>query len=129
MLAYDDTILQLSHDIESGAVIMEWTGFSSSSQFREANEAVLKLIRDTNASKIIADIRNMKIITIQDQQWLYQNWLPRTIRAGVEFVAIVESEDFFNRLSVDNVVQKIDDQLTVKYFKSVLGAKGWLKNY
>lgn len=129
MLTYDDTILQLSHDLESGAVIMEWTGFSSSSQFREANEAVLKLIRDTNANKIIADIRNMKIITIQDQQWLYQNWLPRTIRAGVEFVAIVESEDFFNRLSVDNVVQKIDDQLIIKYFKSVLGAKGWLKNY
>ncbi len=119
--------LKLTHDPDLKAVAMEWTGFSSSAQFREANENVLDLIRETRSTKLIADTRNMKIISLQDQQWLYQDWLPRTISAGLTHAAIIESEDFFNKLSVDNVVQKINDQLTIKYFTTLLSARNWLR--
>lgn len=128
MLTHNDTILRLSYDPELKAVIMEWTGFSKSGEFREANEAVLNLIREKKAEKIIADTRNMKIITLKDQQWLFQNWLPRTINAGLTYAAIIESEDFFNRLSVDNIVQEVNDKLIIKYFNSALVARSWLKS-
>ena len=127
-MIYNEKVLQLSYEEELGAVIMEWIGFSSSLEFRTANEAVLQLLKERNTKKILADVRHMKIISLSDQQWLYQDWLPRTIKAGLEYVAFIESEDFFNRLTVDHVVQKINDQLTIKYFNTKLGAKNWIKN-
>lgn len=127
MLTYHD-VLKLSYDTDLSAVIMEWTGFSNKEQFREANEAVLQLLKNTSAKKILADVRHMKIISLQDQQWLYQEWFPRVTKAGLAYAAIVESEDFFNRLTVDNIVQKVNDQLTVKYFDTLLGARFWLKS-
>jgi|SRR5690606_11192757 len=127
MMESNQQVLELTFETELGAVIMNWNGFSSSGEFYEANESVLRLLKENNARKIVADLRNMKIIKLEDQQWLYKDWLPRAIRAGLEYVAIVESEDFFNRLSVDNVSQQINGQLNIKYFNTYSWARNWIR--
>ena len=127
MRDFNEQLLQINYDSDANAVVMKWSGFSKNDEFREANEAVLDFIKQSRANKLLADTRDMKIISIKDQQWLYLNWLPRTIAAGLNFAAIIKSEDFFNRLSVDNVVQQVNDHLTVKYFNTFLRAKNWLK--
>lgn len=128
MLLKDRDILALTFDPELQVVIMKWNGFSSSIEFRKANEDVLQKLQANASYKLIADLRQMKIIALQDQQWLYNNWLPRAITAGLSFVAIVESDDYFNRLTVDAVSQKIDDKITIRYFNNILSARSWIRN-
>lgn len=127
MIKFDD-ILELSFASDVGAVVMAWKGFSGTEHFQAANEHVLDFIKEKRARKMIADLRDMRILSLSNQQWLYQNWFPRLINAGVSYIAIVESDDYFNRLTVDNVVQKIDDKLTIKYFNAFLSARYWLKS-
>lgn len=84
MLTDHHDILTLSFDSHLQAVIMSWNGFASSSEFRAANEQVLKLLSEKNCHNIIADCREMKIISLTDQQWLYQDWIPRATQAGLK---------------------------------------------
>lgn len=128
MLHPENNALALTFDDDLGAVLMDWNGFMSSSEFYEANERVLELLKKKKSLKIIADLRNMKIIKLEDQEWLSKNWFPRIIAAGLSFVAIVESDDFFNRLTVNSITEKINNRITVKYFKTYLGARSWIRN-
>ena len=119
--------LELTFNEELEAVIMDWNGFSGSDTFHEANERVLRLLKHKGAKKIIADLRDMKIIKLEDQRWLYENWLPRAAIEGLCKVAIVESGDFFNRLTVDSVCSKVNSFLEIKHFRTYLGARNWIR--
>lgn len=127
MYSYNQDILELTFDEDINGVIMRWTGLSASEDFRLANEDVLDLLIQHQSNALIADCREMKIIKLADQQWLYTNWIPRVIAAGLKYAAIVESEDYFNRLAVKNVSQEIENGLQIKYFTSFLMAKSWIK--
>lgn len=120
--------LELSYDEEIEAVLMQWKGFLSSGSFHEANEKVLSLLKTKNSSKIVADLRNMKIIKLADQEWLSKSWFPRIIKAGLSVVAIVESDDYFNRLTVRHITETVNDQIIVKNFSTYLGARNWIRN-
>ena len=124
---YND-LVKLDYDKDLDAVIMEWTGFTGKEEFREANEEVLNLIRETGAKKIIGDLRNMKIINVNNQKWLYEDWLPRAVNEGLQYAALIESEDFFNRKSIHNVVEKMPENITIRYFKLKLAARSWIRS-
>lgn len=125
---YEDEVCKVYYDPDVPCIVMEWKGFANSPAFRKANEHVLAALVDRNVTKVIADIRQMRVISISDQEWLWENWLPRAMRAGYRACAMVTSEDYFNRVSIENVAKRIDPaQFTLQYFKSLLMARAWIK--
>ena len=125
---YEDEVCKVYYDPDVPCIIMEWKGFANSQAFRKGNEHVLAALVDRNVTKVIVDIRHMRVISITDQEWLWENWLPRAMRAGYRVCAMVTSEDFFNRVSVENVTKRIDpNQFTLQHFNSLLMARAWIK--
>ena len=106
---------------------MEWNGYSTSSQFREGTEMMLRTLVNNRASKVLADIKEMKIIGMEDQQWLNTDFLPRAINAGFKAIAIINPAYYFNKVAVESISYKVDkDKLTINFFDNVQDAKEWL---
>ncbi len=114
-------------DSEVNSVIMEWDGYSTSSEFREGTELMLNTLLKNNTYKVLADIRDMNLIGMQDQQWLEKDFLPRAISFGFQAIAIIKPDYYFNKVAVESISYKVDqNKLLINYFENIGEAREWL---
>jgi hypothetical protein len=109
------------------SVVMEWNGYATSKQFKEGTELMLNTLIKNNCSKVLADIKDMKIIAMEDQQWLNEEFLPRATKFGFKAIAIIKPNYYFNKVAVESISYKVDkDKLTINFFDNKEEARDWL---
>src|SRR5690349_17119982 len=118
---YDDT---------DGYVCMEWTGYATSSQFRQGTELMLEFVIKHRTGRVLADIKDMVLIGNEDQQWLLHNFLPRAIAAGFQLLCIVTPDNYFNKVAVETVSYRVDkDKLSINFFANLGDAKKMITDF
>jgi hypothetical protein len=118
----------LSYDASVPCIVIEWRGYQTSRQFRDISDAALKLLAQHGVSKVLNDTTMLPIIGGDDQRWTQDDFLPRAIRAGFRFCAMVNSRFYFNRVAVNNVAQTINPhEMIVEYFENADRARTWLR--
>lgn len=63
-------IYNIYFDKEINSVVMEWNGYATSNQFKEGTELMLNTLIQNNSFKVLADIKDMILIGMEDQQWV-----------------------------------------------------------
>jgi len=118
---------EIRFDEALDAVIMEWNGYATSAQFREGTELMLNTLIRNTCSKVLADIRNMTIIGMEDQNWMETNFLPRAIKFGFKKIALITPTSYFNKVAVENISYKVDkEKLRIHFFDDLEEGKEWL---
>jgi hypothetical protein len=121
-------IYNIYFDAELNSVVMEWNGYATSKQFREGTELMLNTLIQNNCSKVLADIRDMTIIGMEDQQWLESSFLPRAIKFGFKVIAIITPTSYFNKVAVESISYKVNkEKLAINFFDHVEDGIQWLK--
>jgi len=125
-----DSIFRVYHDSDLNAVVMEWTGYFTTEQFKSGSEVMLAELRKQKAKKVLALIRDMVLIGMEEQKWLLSGFLPRAIENGFRVCAILTPRNYFNKVAIENINCSIDSrQLLVNSFESEQEAKQWLKSF
>jgi hypothetical protein len=121
-------IYAIYFDEAINAVIMEWDGYATSAQFKEGTELMLNILIQNKAFKVLADIKDMVLIGMEDQQWLDTQFLPRAIQFGFKALAIVRPDNYFNKVAVESISYKVDkDKLAINFFDNAEEAREWLE--
>ena len=94
-------IYKIYFDKEINSVVMEWDGYATSKQFKQGTELMLNTLIQNNCSKVLADIKDMKIIAMEDQQWLNDEFLPRATTFGL-----------MDRENNEKLIESIDQSVT-----------------
>ena len=120
-------IYNIYFDKDLDCVVMDWDGYATSKQFKQGTELMLKTLIQNHCSKVLADIKDMKIIAMEDQQWLNEEFLPRATSFGFKAIAIVKPNYYFNQVAVETISYKVDKaKLTINFFDNIEDAKAWL---
>ena len=120
-------IYNIYFDKDLDCVVMDWDGYATSKQFKQGTELMLNTLIQNSCSKVLADIKDMKIIAMEDQQWLNEEFLPRATTFGFKAIAIVKPDYYFNQVAVETISYKVDkDKLTINFFDNLEEAKTWL---
>ncbi|HTE12698.1 MAG TPA: hypothetical protein VK645_17075 [Chitinophagaceae bacterium] len=120
-------IYNIYFDQKMNAVVMEWDGYATSSQFKEGTELMLNTLIQNNSFKVLADIKDMVLIGMEDQEWLSTHFLPRAIKFGFKAIAIIKPDHYFNKVAVENISYKVDrNKLAIDFFDNIGDAKEWL---
>ncbi len=122
-----DGVCSFSLNNDIPCLILQWHGYATGSQFRRVGESQIELMKEHSLTKVLSDNREMKIVSMEDQEWTMYNWLPRALKTGYNACAIITSTDYFSRIAMENVASKIGDQLTIRYFDDIEQAVEWLK--
>lgn len=68
------------------------------------------------------------VISNETQEWTGQYIFPKASEAGVQYVAVLVTQEFFAQLSIELNMDEDSNQLfTTKYFDATEEAKKWLK--
>jgi len=120
-------IYNIYFDKDLNAVVMKWNGYATSDQFREGTELMLNVLIQNNGSKVLADIRDMVLIGMDDQKWMESNFLPRAIKFGFKEIAIIKPTSYFNKVAVETISYKVDkEHLIINFFDSLEDGRKWL---
>ena len=120
---------------EVPSIVLRWTGFANSEQLRFMMEETLRqYISETKRQKgpvgWIADMQGLGAVKSVDQNWLLSDWNPRAYAAGVRYMAFVEAESVFGKISVKqyatNVMQSEHYTFHISQQPTLAAAKAWL---
>ena len=123
-------VYNIYFDTNMGCVVMEWNGYATSVQFKEGTELMLNVLIKNNATKVLADIKDMVLIGKEDQEWLDLHFLPRATNFGFKALAIIKPDHYFNKVAVESISYKVDkNKLAINIFDNVEEAKEWLTSF
>ena len=135
---HSDAVSTLSYDASVPCSHIVWHGFASSQDFRAACLRAYELMRQHRLSKGISDARNLRIISLTDQQWFTDEYLPMVFGLQISstyYSAVIVPKDYFGRQSLDAIAEMAQSvitqkyeglQATTRYFDNEDDARQWL---
>ncbi len=121
-----DGLCTYGYEPDVPCVAMIWRGYAPDA-FREANEAILALISERGATRLLGDIEALGEIGAPDQAWLTSDWLPRAARAGLRSVALVTPAFELHHSPVRLVGEHRPQGLALEYFDDADAGRAWLR--
>lgn len=134
MIYPDSQFVRIGWDEDLRCVTMEWKGvYAEGEEYRRILTQVLDLILEKGATRLLADGRKMKVITTDDQVWLENTWMPRSIQVGLKHSALIVPASALAQLSVGRVMTKFTSNMPVTdwtraYFDNTEDARAWLRS-
>ncbi|MHA4847370.1 hypothetical protein ACX0G7_24615 [Flavitalea antarctica] len=120
-------VYNIYFDADINCVVMEWNGYATSAQFKEGTELMLNTLIKHNATRVLANIKDMVLIGKEDQEWLDMHFLPRATTFGFQTLAIIKPDHYFNKVAVESISYKVDkNKLAINIFDNIDEAKNWL---
>jgi hypothetical protein len=111
------------------AVWAEWKSYVEGDDFRKAADMGLTLLQTKRSSRWIADTRLIGPIRHVDQVWTNQDWLPRMVAAGLRWMAILLPQSSIARLSVKQILGKINGiEFVMANVEDLEAARAWLRH-
>lgn len=133
MIYLNEKYARVSFNKDVPCISVTWLGYANNEQSQLTLNTVIDAMIDVNVYNCIADVRNMKVITPEMQKWNYEVWMPRAVKAGYSALGLVQSSDFFNQTSVNNIIQEYKkdygDDFKINIFKTVEDAENWIRSF
>jgi hypothetical protein len=127
MMPTNTEVYNIYFDTGNNCVVMEWNGYATSAQFKEGTELMLNTLIKNNATKVLANIKDMVLIGREDQEWLDNHFLPRATGFGFKALAIIRPDHYFNNVAIESISYKVDkNKLAINIFDDIEEAKKWL---
>ena len=109
------------------AVHIEWENGTNPAFFTACLETGLRVLKDHQGSRWLADCRNLRPVRPSEQEWLDQDWFPRVLTAGLTRMAVVEAKSAIAKRSVKDILGRVSNtSLDAAYFATVDEAGQWL---
>ncbi|WP_207426616.1 hypothetical protein [Pedobacter sp. SYSU D00535] len=108
-------------------VVMDWDGYATSSEFHAGTAFMFELVQNYKCSKVLADVKDMLMISQDDQKWLAEEFIPKLVRTGVDMVAMVCPQHYFGKVAAESLTQKANElNLDCRIFRDAAAARDWL---
>lgn len=112
---------------------LEHRGFIGSEEYRAAMDKALEVVVARGTTKMLWDLRKMKVLASEDQAWLENDWVRRLLqRSNVRYCAVIVPESTIAQLTIkslnDRTVDLLENELSRVYFSSPEDAEHWLRS-
>ena len=84
-------------------------------------------VGENRASRLLIDLRKTRVLAEEDQQWLAENWAPRSVQAGLLSTALVLPERALPNLILENLNDHMPTGgIEISSFGTLEEATAWL---
>jgi hypothetical protein len=109
-------------------MFLELRARSSSQEFRDGMEMCLHALDVTQATRLLIDLRKMRLVLVDDERWLAQDLLPRLAKTALKRMAIVTPENALAALIVADLARPRPTGAESMHCGTIEEAKKWLSH-
>ena len=118
------------YDSSLDTVIFNFSGSPELEAFKEVANSAIPLIKEHNCNKILNDITELEVNSIENQEWTQKEWFPEVEKAGLKYFAFLMAENIFGQVSAEQTNEKAEEEgrIKIEYFGNKAKAEEWLKS-
>lgn len=117
-ISWDPTIL---------AVLCGGEGFIDGEELRTGMDKGIELLIKRRSNRWLAEMKNRRVHTEEDQRWIVEDWTPRAVAAGLRYTAFVLPTSVISKMSLKRMSQIVTKRpLEMAYFDDLEEARRWL---
>jgi hypothetical protein len=130
MVVLDTPAARVEWDEETQCVVLSYKNtFIEGAEYRKVLTTVLEVLREHGARRVLADTRQMKVISAEDQAWVAKEWIPESMKDGLKYSAVVMPKSTVARMSVKQIVNDAGYLGRERaFFDDIDKAKAWLRS-
>ncbi len=118
---------QITFEKDNRYVYLRWYGsYISVEEISRAGEWELDECEKRGVTSIINDNSQLHGSWDHSNEWNAKVWLPRALGMGINRLAHIISENIFEKLSADEMVQMFAGSIEVRTFKDFESAEKWV---
>lgn len=127
-IAHEDEHTRIEVHPDQHLVRLTWKGSGHGKVYRETLLRLLEIVQGHGVKYWLSDGRKMGPILFADEEWSMKEFTPLLVKAGIERIAIVSSEDVLNRIAVDRMVNATSPSVpySIAFFQDPSIAQLWL---
>ncbi len=116
------------YDSRTNAAIGTFVGFLTPDEFKTIANQLLGILETKRLKKQLNDIKLMKVLKPEVQEWLNTDWFPKAQKIGLKYFAFVVPDDIFGKMSMDGANKNAQNTfgIEIQYFNNLDAAKNWL---
>lgn len=126
----DTPTVTLAWDNNLRCMKIGWSGeYMSGEDYRAILMQLLDVLETKGGSRILIDMRNMPVMSPEDQAWVQSEWMPQSIKAGLKYSAVVMPKRALSRLTLRHLAKDAEGIKRERaYFETPEEASAWLKS-
>lgn len=124
----DNKATNAVYDSRTNAAIGTFVGFLTPDEFKAVANQLISILETKRLKKQLNDIKQMKVLKPEVQEWLNTDWFPRAQKIGLKYFAFVVPDDIFGKMSMDGANKNAQNAfgMEIQYFNNLEAAKNWL---
>ena len=128
---YEDEYIQIRLDDAHSCLEWEWKKFVPSDKYKELLDKAQQLFQDKGCNKFLSDLKAMKAVPQDAQQWTDADWFPRMLQGGLKYIAVVNPDMGGGSMSMRKMKEEIEAKLsaigvTQKFFNTIGEARAFI---
>lgn len=127
--AYGEVSFRYEYDPQTEIHLNQWIGYTPDEDAKAIYRFLLRFATEHGFSmrKNVSDTSAMEGSFDGITDWLLHEHVPRAVKAGFKYAAVVLPKDFFTQVSVNNLREREAEQAYISnYFDSQVAARAWL---
>lgn len=110
-------------------IYAQWFGVQSVETVKEGCNKMLDIMKETPCTKLLNS--NKEVIGSWDMaiDWVQHEWAPKMRAAGMQYIAQVIPTSIYATLTIESLIQKIDNDFEIRTFDEIEDAEAWLASF
>lgn len=128
MKCFEDNLVKVFYYKEYKTGLGAWRGNGIGDDYKKSMIKIKDLITEKKIEGWVAEISNFGVVSKENKDWVNADWFPSVIGAGLKRMAVVVPSNIFGKMSAEEVLAKVTDQVHIKHFDNLDSAKAWIKS-
>ncbi|MEL6559201.1 MAG: STAS/SEC14 domain-containing protein [Bacteroidota bacterium] len=128
MKCFEDNLVKVFYYEEFKTGLGTWRGNGIGEDYKKSMSRISNLIAEKNIEGWVAEISNFGVVSKENKDWVNTVWFPSVIGAGLKRMAVVIPSNIFGKMSAEEVLAKVTDQVHIKHFDKLDSARAWIKS-
>ncbi|MDP1834358.1 MAG: hypothetical protein Q8K75_00365 [Chlamydiales bacterium] len=127
MLYFKSEFVSVFWDDEPQCVHTEWHGFATKHNLKGGLLKAIELAKKKGATRWLADLRDMHVYDLKDQEWIIKEFVPLLRLAGISKIAFIKPLLPVTMMSVTRLINTCDPKREqTELFDNLQSAYSWL---
>ena len=104
----------------------QWFGVQSVETVKEGGYKLLEMMQEQPYAKLLNSNKHVLGSWDMALEWAQNEWTPQMKKGGLRYLAQVVPASIYATLTIESLIQKIDDQFEIRTFEEDADAVAWL---
>jgi hypothetical protein len=125
---FGDVYFKAARMPDNAFIYAQWFGVQSVETVMDGGYKLLEMMQDKSCARLLNSNKNVIGSWDMALAWAENEWAPQMRAAGLRYLAQVVPSSIYATITIENLIQRIDEEFEIRTFAEEEEAELWLRS-